>query len=89
MAFEEKLTNFIKQYEEMEKKIAQDDPFSKEFTVSFIQVYLMTGLDHAYHRCSSLVRYSGRMRDSILQTLEAYPLTVKRIDSKIFYLVSH
>ncbi|XP_065909372.1 tyrosine-protein phosphatase non-receptor type 12-like [Dysidea avara] len=33
MAFEEKLNNFIKMYEDMEKKVAQDDVFNKEFTV--------------------------------------------------------
>ena len=34
MSFEEKLRRFIKLYDDMEKKIAQDDLFNKEFMVA-------------------------------------------------------
>lgn len=34
MSFEEKLTRFVKLYEDMEKKMAQEDLYNKEFTVS-------------------------------------------------------
>ena len=51
MAFEEKLKRFIKLYEDMEKKMAQDDLFNKEFTViQSIVLYitmLLTPLIHA------------------------------------------
>ena len=36
MSFEERLSRFIKLYEDMEKKVAQDDLYNKEFTVSCI-----------------------------------------------------
>jgi len=90
MAFEEKLKNFIKMYEDMEKKVAQDDLFNKEFMVLPIEFWRHLVTTHllALLRCLSLVRYSGKMRVNILQTLGAYPLTVKKIGSKIFYLVS-
>lgn len=34
MAFEERLRRFIKVYDDMEKKVSQDDLFNKEFSVS-------------------------------------------------------
>ena len=36
MSFEEKLKRFMALYEDMEKKMAQEDLFNKEFTVSCV-----------------------------------------------------
>ena len=72
MSFEEKLRRFVKLYEDMEKKIAQDDLYNKEFTVSSNTEHYGVANATVTRRCSRHVHCSGKMMAFIPQMLVVY-----------------